>query len=394
MKKTSRIWILTILAFLLAACVGGGPAPTPTLVATPVTVEKPTYTVQQGTITKMVQLNGRVTPIQQQELYFRSAGFVKEVLVETGESVAEGDVLIRLDEPEQYEANVTSAQLAAAQAQVDLERTKLEAPIRLAQAEIALDQARKNLQNATDALVYLQNAGVSQERLNTAHYQADLALGLFNQATAEVTYWRSDNPIGEVALAELRLAEAEARLDLALKSQEAIELRAPFAGEILSLGVVPGSSVNAFQAVVTLADPSELEITAVPNAEDISLMGIGQEVSVRFSSQSGTVFPGEITNLPLSTLATSGDQTVHISLEDKTTTLKLGEAATIQVIIDTRENALWLPPAAIRSFQGQDFVFVESGGVQRRVNIVLGLRADDRVEIVSGLEEGQTVIGQ
>ena len=62
--------------------------------------------------------------------------------------------------------------------------------------------------------------------------------------------------------------------------------------------------------------------------------------------------------------------------------------------IDSRADVLWLPPAAIRTFQDQDFVFVESGGVQRRVNVTVGLQASDRVEIVSGLEEGQTVVGQ
>ena len=394
MKQSFRIWLISFLVFLLGACRAEGVVPTPTLVATPLAVEKPTYTVQRGTITKIVQLNGRVTPVQQQELYFRSAGFVKEVLVEIGDTVEEDDVLIRLDEPEQYQADVVSAQLAVAQGQADLERAKIETPIRFAQARITLDQAAKDLQKATNALAALQSTGASQDRVDAAHYQADLAQALYDQAVAVVAYWQTDNPIGEIALAELRLDEAETRLSLALKAQAAIELRAPFAGEILSLGVVPGSSVSAFQAVVTLADPSELEITAVPSVDDLQLMGIGQEVSVRLSSQSGEALPGKITGLPLGTLSSSNNQAVHISLEDETPALNLGEAATIQVVIDTRQNALWLPPAAIRSFQGQDFVFVESNGVQRRVNVVVGLQASDRVEIISGLEEGQTVVGQ
>jgi len=83
---------------------------------------------------------------------------------------------------------------------------------------------------------------------------------------------------------------------------------------------------------------------------------------------------------------------VQISLTENEDVLRLGDAATILIKVDARQDVLWLPPAAIRSFQGQDFVFVESGGVQR--NVVLGLKANDRVEIVSGLEEGQRVIGQ
>jgi multidrug efflux pump subunit AcrA (membrane-fusion protein) len=82
-----------------------------------VTVEKPTYTVQRGTVTQTAQLNGRVTPVQQQDLFFRSDGFVKEVLVASGQTVQEGDVLARLDEPERYQADVAAAELAVAQGQ-------------------------------------------------------------------------------------------------------------------------------------------------------------------------------------------------------------------------------------------------------------------------------------
>jgi multidrug efflux pump subunit AcrA (membrane-fusion protein) len=88
------------------------------------------------------------------------------------------------------------------------------------------------------------------------------------------------------------------------------------------------------------------------------------------------------------------DQSVHLQLEDESVPLVLSDAAVILITIDEREDVLWLPPAALRSFQGETFVFVDLNGVQRRVNVSVGLVSADRVEIVSGLEEGQTVIGQ
>jgi multidrug efflux pump subunit AcrA (membrane-fusion protein) len=67
-----RLSICLVLFFTLVGCTGGGAAPTPTMVPTPIVAEKPTYTVQRGAVTKSLELIGRVVPVQQQELFFRS----------------------------------------------------------------------------------------------------------------------------------------------------------------------------------------------------------------------------------------------------------------------------------------------------------------------------------
>lgn len=466
MKSLQRLFGFCWIAFWLAACSGTGAKVTPTLVPTPMTVEKPHYIVSRGTVTRTVQLTGRVTPIQQQELFFRSDGVVKEVLVKAGAPVQAGAVLARLDEPEQYQADMAAAELAYVQAQRNLEQVTLDTPIKLAEAKQALEKAHEALEKAqavVDALKYphvtdsltlekfrtdfaiakddYENAqgqydavsgwpDTNRERsdaLNTllaarrAYYQAmynlnwaegkitqaeidqsqvslDLSKANYDKATAEVQRWETDSPTSELAMARLTLADAEARFKLAQKAQDAVELRAPFAGQVLSLGIAPGSSVKSFQAVVTLADPAQLEIRAIPAAEDLTRLGIGQAAIVRLSSQAGKEWTARITNLPLATNVaaseTGQDASVHLSLDDATVPLALGDAATVLVTIDQREEVLWLPAAALRSFQGESFVLVEMNGVQRRVNVTVGIQSAERVEIVSGLEEGQTVVGQ
>jgi multidrug efflux pump subunit AcrA (membrane-fusion protein) len=54
---------------------------------------------------------------------------------------------------------------------------------------------------------------------------------------------------------------------------------------------------------------------------------------------------------------------------------------------------LWLPPQAIRTFEGRKFVVVQEGDAQRRVDVKIGVEGEDRVEIVEGLNEGQVVVG-
>ena len=55
---------------------------------------------------------------------------------------------------------------------------------------------------------------------------------------------------------------------------------------------------------------------------------------------------------------------------------------------------LWLPPAAIRTFQGRDFCVVQHEEGQQRVDVLVGIVTEERVEIEQGLQAGQTVVGE
>jgi len=87
------------------------------------------------------------------------------------------------------------------------------------------------------------------------------------------------------------------------------------------------------------------------------------------------------------------DRLTRIDLAGETTALELGELATLTIILEERENVLWLPPAPLRTFQGRNFVVVQDGDVQRRVDVRLGIQSDERVEILEGVSEGQIVVG-
>ena len=74
--------------------------------------------------------------------------------------------------------------------------------------------------------------------------------------------------------------------------------------------------------------------------------------------------------------------------------LELGDLARVTVVLEQKDAALWLPPAAIRAFQGRSFVIVQDEDRQRRVDVKVGIESKDRVEILEGLEEDQVVVGQ
>jgi multidrug efflux pump subunit AcrA (membrane-fusion protein) len=83
---------------------------------------------------------------------------------------------------------------------------------------------------------------------------------------------------------------------------------------------------------------------------------------------------------------------VRIRLENASSDLQLGALVQVTIVLDEKENALWLPPDAIRTFQNRSFVVVQTGASQRQVNIETGIEGQDRVEILGGLEQGQVVV--
>jgi multidrug resistance efflux pump len=292
---------------------------------------------------------------------------------------------------------ITKQSLEAAQSLYDQLASRPETNLERSNALNALLDARRLHYIATVNLNWAEG-NLTQTEIDQMEINLALAQGNYDKAEAEVALWEEDNPTSELAMAELTLADAEARFNMAEKALEAVELRAPFGGQILSMGIAPGTSVNAFQVVLTLADPEELEIRALPTAEDLAKISLTQSAVVRLPSQSNEEFPATITSLPPTAGLSDGnnnlDNSVHFQLEDDSIPLVLNDAVVVTITIDKREDVLWLPRAALRSFQGETFVYVEVGDVQRRVNVTVGLEGTDRVEIVSGLEENQIVIGQ
>jgi multidrug efflux pump subunit AcrA (membrane-fusion protein) len=176
-------------------------------------------------------------------------------------------------------------------------------------------------------------------------------------------------------------------------------LVAPFAGQILSLNIQAGDAAEAYDAIGVLADPNQLEITAELGSEELSQMALNQEALITLRNRPGETFSGTVRQLPYpyggGTVDTGDDDTaVHVAIEGQVD-MTLGELVTVSIVLQEKENVLWLPPAAIRTYQGRDFVVVQlADGSQQRVDVLLGISTDERVEIVTGLEEGQTIVGE
>lgn len=197
------------------------------------------------------------------------------------------------------------------------------------------------------------------------------------------------------------MEEASLNLEDLKASIAAAQIIAPFDGALLFVNISKGAAATGYKSVITIADLNALEVSADVNTELLRDLEEGMEVSGTFYSKPGEVFKGVIRRLPYPYGGGTGasdiledDQSTRVTFDiPEDTDFELGDLIRVTVVIKKSENALWLPPQAIRNFEGRKFVLVQEGEVQRRVDVKTGLTSEDRVEITEGLEENQVVIG-
>jgi multidrug efflux pump subunit AcrA (membrane-fusion protein) len=425
---------------ILTACSSGvsDAEPTPTPLPTPVVAEKPTYIVQRGPVTKSLEFTGRVGPVKRQDLFFRTDGFVRNVKVERNAQVKTGDLLADLEIVD-LENQLAEAQLKLKEAErtsntsladeeAELEKARLQLQKKLAEDVKATVVAKQiALENAQDARKYAydeydkaknrpwdpdevtdrykKNFIEAERNLTVAQAEYEQALAGQKTYAYDVALLRQDVAQAERKVTQIKeeggtpLDVEQAKLEVKKIADKiaAASINAPFDGEVLALNISPGNSVEAFKTAIVVGDPSALEIAADLEASDVAELSVEMPASIRMRNRPEQDLSGFVRQLPFiggSDSTNNDDKAVHVALQDKNVTLELGELATVNITLEQKDNALWLPPAAIRTFQGRDFVVIQDGSSQRRVDVKLGIKGEDRVEVLEGVEQEQVVVGQ
>lgn len=459
MRKAARWAALWTMVIVVAGCAllptGRSRAPiqeeaTPTPIPTPIVPTKPTYKVEQGEVIKKLLFTGRIAPVTEQELFFRTSGRVRHVFVKRNDMVQAGQILADL-EIDDLERELTSAQLELERVQVRLAEAEEELANAIRRAQVNLEIAQLQLEavraqdpspRKAQAQADLEKAQIevrrAQEEYDAIAWQADKAASaqaaILQQATLNLTQAQAAYDLAmqaiathqyevaiqerQVQLARIALEELQKGVDPLLKNdvqraelnvqklQSAIadaQIVAPFSGQVLSISLTEGRAVDAFKPVATVADPSALEVSADLVSTQLQDLAEGMPVTVVLVSRPGQEIKGSIRKLPYP--YGSGGGSARVEEEDKSTRVsidasalsagfEMGDLARVTVLLERKENVLWLPPQAVRTFEGRKFVVVQDGEAQRRVDVKVGIEGEDRVEIKEGLTLGQVVIGQ
>jgi multidrug efflux pump subunit AcrA (membrane-fusion protein) len=169
-------------------------------------------------------------------------------------------------------------------------------------------------------------------------------------------------------------------------------LYAPIEGVVLEVTIKPGDQVQAYKTVITLALPEPKEIVATLAINDAQRLSPGMVGTCQVMNRPETAVQCAVRQIPLSNQ--DADQTTRVAASlDQIAQLADNQLVEVKMPLQVRQNVLWLPPAAIRTFQNRTFVVLQMPDGPRSVDVQIGLRTDERVEIISGVQAGDVVEG-
>ena len=313
------------LSLLAGACSAGGQeaAATPEVIPT---------VLADNTITA----EGRVEPLRDAQIAFSASGVVSKTLVEEGDQVKKGQPLIQLGDV--TDSQYTAAQLELVTAQKALDDFLHASSADLAQAVIDLKQAKEDYRDADEYLNYLKN---SKKVPRTERYLYYIKNQKGYQLRTRIKYFKGPAPEGwiieaenDAGLKKAKLEQAQrtydrmkggsdedqlkvlqAQLDSAEAGVAALSVVAPFDGVVTDLNAKTGSSINAGEIAVTIADFSTWLVKTTDLTEiDVVKLTEGQPVTVKLDALPDVNLKGEILSIAQNYSENQGDVVYEVTI--------------------------------------------------------------------------------
>ncbi|MDB5375868.1 MAG: hypothetical protein JWR00_314 [Rubritepida sp.] len=346
-------------------------------------------------------------------------GTVRERLFRYGGAVARGDVLLRMDRGE-VQTRLREARAAEIRARQKVDELKNWAQgFEVARARRTLSGAEletANLRARIGQSAMLLGRGIipAEEHRNLLQQQRNQELQLqAAQQDVAATMARGDEL--NVRTAELELANAEAKLAEVEADLRNAEVLAPVSGVVLTPPetggggqraptIEAGSRVNRGQAMFSLGDLASFLVRGQVDEIDVNSVRPGQAVTVTGDAFGGDVLNGRVASVAAQASADQGGGmgrgmpsfAVSIAIADLTeeqrARLAVGMSASLAIITHQRDDAVVLPPQAVRDEDGTRVVRVREGGRIVSRPVTLGISTPDGVEIRSGVNAGDVVV--
>jgi len=383
----SRRWIWVVFAVVILTLILYS-----SLHQTPIKVHA--VTVQRGPIRSVISTNGKVEPVQNFEAHSPIATTVKRLFVKEGDHVRRGQLLFQLDDDDiRSQAAKAQAQVKAAQASLAASKNSgtqeevITLNTQLIKTKTARDVAQRNL----DALKRLQQDGAASagevRQAETTLQSAQADLNLLEQKQKE----RYSAP--ELASTEALALEAQAAYASAEDALSKSSVRAPFDGVVYSLPVRLGTFVQTGELLLQEADLSHVIVRAFVDEPDVGRLQAGERVEVTWDAVPGRTWIGTVNSIP-STVKLRGNRNVGETtclIDNKDFRLLPNINVGVTIVVAEHQNVLTLQRDALHIDDNKPYVFRILDNHLKKQAIEFSLQNLTRVEITSGLSEGDAV---
>ena len=359
---------------------------------------------QRRDLVEVVTASGNIRPRRTVNISSDVSARVAELLVDEGQDVVQGQVLLRL-EPDQYKASLSRTQASLAQAQA--QQTQQEANLLRTQRDL-------------DRLLALR----SRDSILVSRQQVDDA--------------RTNLDVSEATLASARhgVSQAQAAVEEATEQVSKTIFVAPMDGKVTRLNVEEGETViigtmnNPGSLVLTISDLSVIEVVVQVDETDVPQISLGDSATIRIDAFSNEYFSGQVTEIGNSAINPPSQQSagqqaaidfeVVITLDENDASLRPDLSATADIVTEMRRNVISVPiiavtvretesadlnqvtgatsPGAGDSSQGKDDsrdeegVFIVVNGTVTFTPIRLGIAGQEYFEVLAGIDIGDNLV--
>ncbi|QIQ22322.1 efflux RND transporter periplasmic adaptor subunit [Zophobihabitans entericus] len=339
-----------------------------------------TTKVFRGNIEQTVLADGTISAYKQVSVGAQVSGQIKKLYVVLGQSVTKDQLIAEIDDlTQQNNLKQAEASLTSLEAQ----RTSKEATLR-------------NYQLTYDRQLKLVNRG--------AGAQSDL-----DEAQAQLDAIRADIKALDANIISAQIAVDTAQLNLGYT-----KIVSPMDGVIVAIPVEEGQTVNSVQSAPTIVKVAQLDkMTVEAQISEADVINVKEGMPVYFtilgrlnqrydglSLRAIEPAPDSI-NTETSTSSSSSSTTTAIyynglfDVDNPEQTLRISMTAQVYIVLASAKDVILVPSMAIQGSNGLDegivYVVDSSGNAVERT-VKLGINNNINVEILSGLNEGETVI--
>lgn len=293
--------------------------------------------VERGDVVSVVSATGTIQPVNQVDISSKITGQLKEVRVQENEQVTTGQVLVVLDD------------------------TSLKAKV--AQAKEKLNNSAANHERNSR----LYNIGaVSEQQLDTSRMEYNVAQANYDEIVSQLNESVITSPIDGVVI-----------------------------GKPLPAGQMVAQGISNPMVILTVADMSKMQIEAQVDETDIGKVAVGQNVTFTVDTYQGKTFTGVVSKVSQKATTTQNVvyYTVTVDINDSGNLLKPAMTARLNINSGESKGTLTVPLAAVKTNQKQQqYVVAYRNGKSENVNVTTGIVGEDKVEIKSGLSEGDEIV--